>query len=86
MSLGGETLDQTGIATPEEYGVFVLDEDSLFGLLARRTGFGSSDAWLHQPVQPISWPPSGPAPKEKKRWFARSTPATEPQAPGSTWI
>lgn len=73
MAHAGETIDQTGLATPEEYGVLALDEDSLWTLLEKRTGFGASDRWLSMTAQPVSWPPTAPAsqPKEKRRFFSR---------------
>lgn len=73
MSHAGETVDQTGTATPEEYGVLMLDEDTLWSLLEKRTGFGASDNWLSMTAQPVSWPPTGPVakPKEKRRFFGR---------------
>lgn len=73
MAHAGETIDQTGLATPEEYGVLALDEDSLWTLLGKRTGFGATDHWLSMMAQPVSWPPTGPVgePKEKRRFFGR---------------
>ena len=75
MAQAGETLDQTGLAAPEEFGVVRLDEDALWAMLSRRTEFGTSDRWLEQQAQPISWPPAGAPPKEpraKKRFLGRS--------------
>lgn len=68
---GGETLDETGLAGPEEAGVKVIDQEGLLAMLALRTGFGSTDAWRHETAQPITWPPAGAKPAAKKRWFAK---------------
>ena len=71
MCQAGETLEDAGLRGPEESGLRILDEDALFGLLAIRTGFGGGDEWMHREAQPITWPPTGPAPKPKKKWFGR---------------
>lgn len=71
MSHAGETLDETGLAGPEEMGVRALDEDTLFAMLAVRTRFGAGDAWLSQPAVPVTWPPRVPE-VAKKRWFGKA--------------
>ncbi len=66
----GETIAETGLALPEERYIDALDEDGLFQLLAARTDFGRSD-WLHLSAQPVTWPPTGPEAKAKRRWLRR---------------
>jgi hypothetical protein len=80
MCKAGETIEDSGLRAPEEQGLRALDEPSLFGLLALRTGFGADPGWTRQLAQPVSWPPLGPQAKPKRRWFGRSG---DPDRPGA---
>lgn len=56
VSAGHEIVDDTGDALPQEEQLADLDEDSLFDLLERTTGFGNDTEWFDQQWQPVTFP------------------------------
>jgi hypothetical protein len=66
LSVSGGVTKEEGTPTPEEEGIGVLDEDTLFELLDRRTGL--DDDWLDLPAYPLA---GAAAPPKKRRGLFR---------------
>lgn len=63
---GGVTAQEEGAPTPEEQGIEILDEDTLFTLLEKRTGL--DEGWLELPAYPLV---NAPAPPKRRGLFRR---------------